>query len=321
MNDLQIEYFLTVAKHLSFTKAAKELYVSQPAISRQILSMEEELGHTLFERNNKSVKLTEAGEMFFNFFTDYKNDFNNVKIHAQLISEGRQRVLRLGIIDSWDISPFFIDVIKKFREMHSQVRIELHSFDVYDMEEALTTDAVDIAMTIEPDSGEYRGITSINLASIPRVLLYSENLLLDSEKNQGSKDKIGQKQSTRHRESVKELQPADFSEETFLVVTGEEPWVYGLDLVKGFCRPYGFVPKVQGVNSTDAMVAGIQCEMGVAIVDSWNRALQNKCFKHIVLNSSHMVRLMWKTKWCDQVIEDFVKCLKEQVDKAGRKRK
>ena len=46
MNDLQIEYFLSVAKHLSFTKAARELFVSQPAISRQILAMEEDLGYT-----------------------------------------------------------------------------------------------------------------------------------------------------------------------------------------------------------------------------------------------------------------------------------
>ena len=112
MNDLQIEYFLSVAKHLSFTKAARELFVSQPAISRQILAMEEDLGYTLFERTNKSVKLTETGEMFFHFFTDYKNELNNIKVHAQLISESRQRVLRLGIVDHWDISPFFMPALE-----------------------------------------------------------------------------------------------------------------------------------------------------------------------------------------------------------------
>ena len=61
MNDLQIDYFLAVARHLSFTKAARELFVSQPAISRQILALEEELGYTLFERTNKSVHMTKAG--------------------------------------------------------------------------------------------------------------------------------------------------------------------------------------------------------------------------------------------------------------------
>lgn len=44
MNDLQIEYFLAAARNMSFSKAAQELFVSQPAISRQILALEQELG-------------------------------------------------------------------------------------------------------------------------------------------------------------------------------------------------------------------------------------------------------------------------------------
>jgi len=48
MNDLEIDYFMAVATNLSFTKTSEELYVSQPAISRQIASLEKELGVTLF---------------------------------------------------------------------------------------------------------------------------------------------------------------------------------------------------------------------------------------------------------------------------------
>ena len=160
MNDLQIEYFLSVAKHLSFTKAARELFVSQPAISRQISAMEEELGYTLFERTNKSVKLTETGEMFFHFFTDYKNELNNIKVHAQLISESRQRILRLGVIDHWDISPFFIPAKEAFEKLHDQVGIQLYSYDVNEMENALNIDAVDMIMTIDPMTAEGKGLTS-----------------------------------------------------------------------------------------------------------------------------------------------------------------
>ncbi|MFR5117879.1 MAG: LysR family transcriptional regulator [Eubacterium sp.] len=58
MNDLEIEYFLAAARNMSFSRAAQELFVSQPAISRQILALEQELGCPLFERLNRGIMLT-----------------------------------------------------------------------------------------------------------------------------------------------------------------------------------------------------------------------------------------------------------------------
>lgn len=53
MNDLQIDYFMAVATNSSFTKTSEELFVSQPAISKQIALLERELGVKLFIRNNR----------------------------------------------------------------------------------------------------------------------------------------------------------------------------------------------------------------------------------------------------------------------------
>ena len=61
MNDLQIDYFMAVATNSSFTKTSEELFVSQPAISKQIALLERELGVKLFIRNNRRTELTEAG--------------------------------------------------------------------------------------------------------------------------------------------------------------------------------------------------------------------------------------------------------------------
>jgi DNA-binding transcriptional LysR family regulator len=58
MNNLQIEYFLAVVQNVSFSKAAAELYVSQPAISRQIAALEKELGYALFDRAKQPTRLT-----------------------------------------------------------------------------------------------------------------------------------------------------------------------------------------------------------------------------------------------------------------------
>lgn len=67
MNSLQIDYFLKVAEKKNFTLAADELFVSQPAVSRQIVHMETELGVALFIRQAQGVQLTEAGQEFLRF--------------------------------------------------------------------------------------------------------------------------------------------------------------------------------------------------------------------------------------------------------------
>ena len=56
-----LRYFLTVAKEQSFTKAAEQLHITQPTLSRQMAAFEEELGVTLFIRSGKKISLTEEG--------------------------------------------------------------------------------------------------------------------------------------------------------------------------------------------------------------------------------------------------------------------
>ena len=65
MNTIQLECFLAVARNLSFSKAAREVKITQPAVSHQIRSLEEELGVNLFRRTSKSVSLTQEGRRFF----------------------------------------------------------------------------------------------------------------------------------------------------------------------------------------------------------------------------------------------------------------
>ena len=76
MSFRRIEYFLSVAKHLNFTKAARECYVAQAAISQQIKQFEEELGFKLFNRGGASVSLTPAGEAELQQFIQNYNELS-----------------------------------------------------------------------------------------------------------------------------------------------------------------------------------------------------------------------------------------------------
>ena len=59
-----LRYFLNVAKEQSFTKAAQQLHITQPTLSRQLAALEEELGVTLFARSSRNITLTEEGILF-----------------------------------------------------------------------------------------------------------------------------------------------------------------------------------------------------------------------------------------------------------------
>ena len=59
-----LRYFLNVAKEQSFTKAAQQLHITQPTLSRQLAALEEELGVTLFARSGRNITLTEEGILF-----------------------------------------------------------------------------------------------------------------------------------------------------------------------------------------------------------------------------------------------------------------
>jgi len=81
MNFKQLEAFLWVAELQSFTKAARQLYISQPAISFQIKALEEDLQAPLFQRGDKKVMLTEAGRVLY-------PEAKKMLRHYQKIKEG-----------------------------------------------------------------------------------------------------------------------------------------------------------------------------------------------------------------------------------------
>lgn len=89
MNTVQLECFLAVAEYLNFSKAADTLKITQPAVSHQITSLEDELGTRLFIRTSKHVSLTEAGFMFM-------EDASTI---IKIASSAKKR-LRAGVDDS-----------------------------------------------------------------------------------------------------------------------------------------------------------------------------------------------------------------------------
>lgn len=295
MNDLQIDYFLAAARNLSFSKAAQELFVSQPAVSRQIQSLEEELGCPLFIRQNKGIELTANGEMFYQFFDEYRAQLNDLKLRARLSLEQKNRVVHFGILTNSNISHVINPVLEAFNQKYDNVKVEINSYEPRKAVEAVQSGKEDVVLTIMPKVMSVEAFASEVIYNIPRVLIYNKKKFKESIPDEAM-----------------DATPADFKDEDFLTVSDEE-FDFVTDLIRSFCKPYGFVPKVQLVRSTDAMILGVQCGLGVAISDIWCRALDNPDFGHVVLDSSHPVTIVYNRQ-ADEVVQEFIRILKNNID-------
>lgn len=103
MNSIQIEYFLALAKHLNFSETARLIHVSQPAISKQITSLEEEIGIPLFERGYRSIKLTPAGERFHAFFLAMNDQYDTLREDVLRRFSNQAGQLRIGCINGMSV--------------------------------------------------------------------------------------------------------------------------------------------------------------------------------------------------------------------------
>ena len=136
-------YFLTVAELLHFRKAAEKLYISQPGLSRQIRQMEEKIGVKLFERNNRNVQLTQAGQYLKKEAFDILKNLEGAVDHAKLLGEGSEGKIKMGYVGS-TMQNVIPDLLVRFREQHPEIKFSLKEMYNLRQIEALLSHEIDL---------------------------------------------------------------------------------------------------------------------------------------------------------------------------------
>lgn len=138
-----IKYFLAVAKDLHFRKAAERLFISQPGLSRQIKQMENDLGVILFERHNRKVVLTKAGEYLKRELELHLKNLEQTFYHAKLLNDGKKGDLKFGYVGSamQDIIP---NLLIAFKKAHPNVLFNLMEMDNHKQIEGLLSYDIDL---------------------------------------------------------------------------------------------------------------------------------------------------------------------------------
>ncbi len=140
----KLYYFVTVAEELHFGRAAQRLHISQPPLSQQIKSLEDELEASLFERTSQRVTLTAAGKALLPQAKSLLQMWENTQKQVKAISKGEDGNLSVGFI--WATgTPHFSKGIGDFKKKYSQATLNLESMTTVDALQALTLDKIDLA--------------------------------------------------------------------------------------------------------------------------------------------------------------------------------
>lgn len=145
MSDFRLKVFVSVARHLNFTKAAQELYISQPAITKHIQELESTYKVRLFDRQGGKITLTHAGEIMLHSAESIIESYNRLQIEMNLLSNNLSGELRIGA--STTIAQYLLPrIVAQFVTRFPDVRISLISDNSTQIEEALFQHRIDLGL-------------------------------------------------------------------------------------------------------------------------------------------------------------------------------
>ena len=145
----QIQCFVALAEALHFGHAAEKMNMTQPALSRQIKSLEETLGLHLVERDSQSVSLTPAGEAFLRGSGEALTALQNAVVRARLFQGGFAGSIRIGYTD-FAISAVLPEVLCAFKQAYPKIILEPFQGSTRDLLKDLRERRLDIAFVTGP---------------------------------------------------------------------------------------------------------------------------------------------------------------------------
>lgn len=173
-----LRYFVAVAEEVNVSKAALKLHVSQPALSRQIRDLEEEIGFALLERAAKSVSLTEAGRVFFKEAQVLLHNAEEAVGKARAVANGGVGELHIGYAPS--LTPKILPVtMRAYQKERRGVKVLLHDMSSEEMLTGIRDGSLHLALMVKPPKSAMRGLCYEELMQSPMcVAVHRDHPLL-----------------------------------------------------------------------------------------------------------------------------------------------
>jgi len=164
-----LRYFVTVADELHFTRAAERLFVSQPALSKQVRMLERQLGAPLFERDRQGVSLTQLGAALLPHARRVLAEWDVAWQAAERVKGEQRATLVVGMSTSPGRSGLLPAIRSRFTQAHPEARVNLHQVSWDDATAGLADGTADVAFVWLPLPGPGR-YAWVVVAEEPRLV-------------------------------------------------------------------------------------------------------------------------------------------------------
>lgn len=260
LNTTQIKCFLALADTLNFTKAAAQLYLSQPALSRQIVSLEQELNTLLFIRDQKSVRLTPAGALLAGELGGIQQSLSSLILRVQTVGMGYTGSLTIGVLEGQWMGVRFTDLCRQFMAAYPNIDLNICPGSFGTLRRQLNAGEIDIAITLEFDVTGLEGVLYRRLGPDRAVFAVSRQLPL-------AKKEV--------------ITFPDMLTETLLIISPEDS-LAGADLLLSYLAKTGLSARsTRYAPNLSTLMLWIEAGLGVGIINHQSSLAQNPSIRLI----------------------------------------
>lgn len=274
MNMRQIEGFCYLAQTLNFSKAAEMLYITQPAFSRMIVSLEEELECKLFVRSKIKPQLTPAGEQIYKHMKTILRDYEDIRGIAQLAAGENLGRVRIGMLDN-GLTEIAKTVIASFHSENEHIILEIKEYSEVEMFHALDMEWIDVAFIVH----------------FPQIFREKTEGLVIEESRECV---VVHKDNPLSRKT--EIAYAELKDEPFIMLR-ETKSEMGYSSIMTTCLDNGFSPNIaMKVDSVGGALSCVACNLGCILLTDALKPLASDtvCFVPVKNGPIKPIRMVWK---------------------------
>lgn len=290
MDIRHLEYFIEVAKHLNFTKAANALHISQPSLSKTIKNMEEELGVPLFYRAFRQLELTDAGKALLQNAKKVLLAYEQLTSELNDVMDLKKGEIRIGIPPIIGAA-FCSNIISQYIDLYPLINVTLTEVGTKKIKDGIDDSSLDVGFVCN-NPHYYKGVESIQILKDPLKLVAHKNHPLCEKKT---------------------ISLAELEHESFIMYR-QDFSLY--DSIIERCQANGFFPNIVCESSQkDFIIEMVEAKLGIALLPSQIcRKLENETIKAIPFENPEIfleLGMIWKKdKYLSFSVREFIKLAK-----------